>query len=64
MYSCNSLITLLCAAKEVLVKQTAFNNILYTEVSSKLFYSFDNRFFSHKFSQQVLKAALHFHSRK
>ena len=35
----NSSITLLCTAKEALVKQTAFNNILRTEVSSKLFYS-------------------------
>ena len=30
---------LLCTAKEVLSKQTVFNNILCTEVSSKLFYS-------------------------
>ena len=31
-------ITLLYIAKEALVKQTAFKNILRTEVSSKLFY--------------------------
>ena len=30
---------LLCTAKEALVKQTAFTNILRTEVSSKLFHS-------------------------
>ena len=30
---------LLCTAKDVLVKQTAFNNMLRTKVSSKLFYS-------------------------
>ena len=43
--------------KEALVKQTAFNNILRTEVSSKLFYSLTIVFFPHKFSQQNLKAA-------
>ena len=36
---------LLCTAKESLVKQTAFNNILCTEVSSKLFYSLTIMFF-------------------
>ena len=56
-------ITLLCTAKEVFGKQTAFTNILCTEVSSKLFYSVTNVFFSHKFSRQSLKAALHFRSR-
>ena len=51
-----------CTAKETLVKQIAFNDILYTEVSSKLFYSLTMHiiFFSHIFSQQSLKAALHF----
>ena len=53
------LIMLLCTAKETLVKQTAFNNTLCTEVSSKLFYSL-TIVFPHKFSQQSLKAALHF----
>ena len=38
-------ITLLCTAKEVLVKQIAFTNILRTEVSSKLFYSLTIVFF-------------------
>ena len=33
----NSPITLLYIAKEAFVKQTAFNNILCTEVSSKLY---------------------------
>ena len=37
-------ITLLCTAKEAF-KQTAFTNILRTEVSSKLFYSVTNVFF-------------------
>ena len=36
---------LLCIAKEVLVKQTTFNNTLRTEVSSKLFYSLTIVFF-------------------
>ena len=36
---------LLCTAKEALVKQTTFNNILHTEVSSKLFYSLTVVFF-------------------
>ena len=36
---------LLCTAKEAHVKQTAFNNILRTEVSSKLFYSLTTVFF-------------------
>ena len=36
---------LLCTAKEALVKQTTFNNILRTEVSSKLFYSLTTVFF-------------------
>ena len=36
---CNFLITLLCIAKEVHFKQTAFNNLLCTEASSQLFYS-------------------------
>ena len=36
---------LLCIAKEELVKQTAFNNIIRTEVSSKLFYSLTIVFF-------------------
>ena len=40
---------LLCTAKEALLKQTAFNNMLRTEVFSKL--------------QQSLRAALHFRSR-
>ena len=42
-------ITLLCTAKEAFVKQTAFTNILRTEVSSKLFYSVTN-----VFSPQIL----------
>ena len=42
----NSSITLLCTAKELLVKQTAFINTLRTEVSSKLFYSLTIVFFS------------------
>ena len=36
---------LLCIAKEALVKQTTFTNILYIEVSSKLFYSLTIVFF-------------------
>ena len=32
---CNSLITLLCIAKETHLEQTAFNNFLHTEVSSQ-----------------------------
>ena len=36
---CNYLITLLCIAKEVHFKQTAFNNLFCTEASSHLFYS-------------------------
>ena len=36
---------LLCTAKEALVKQTAFTNILCTEVSSNLFYSLNIVFF-------------------
>ena len=36
---------LLCTAKEVLVKQTTFTNILHTEVYSKLFYSLTIVFF-------------------
>ena len=55
-------ITLLCTAKEASVKQTAFTNILLTKLSSKLFYSVTNVFFSRKFSRQSLKAALHFRS--
>ena len=35
----------LCSAKEVLLKQTTSNNILHTEVSSKLFYSLTIVFF-------------------
>ena len=35
----NSLITLLCIAKEAHFEQAAFNNLLCTEVSSQLFYS-------------------------
>ena len=54
----NSLITLLCIAKEMHFEQTAFNNLLRTEVSSQLFYSV----FSRKFSLQNLKATVHFHS--
>ena len=54
---------LLCTAREAFVKQTAFNNISHTEVSSKLFYSLTRVFFSHKFSRQSAKAALHFHLR-
>ena len=38
-------ITLLYTAKEAIVKQTAFINILRMEVSSKLFYSVTNVFF-------------------
>ena len=37
---------MLCAAKEALVKQTAFINTLLTEVSSKTFYSLTIMFFS------------------
>ena len=36
---------LLCTVKEALVKQTAFNNILHPQVSSKLFYSLTIVFF-------------------
>ena len=36
---------LLCTTKEAFVKQTAFTNILCTEISSKLFYSVTNVFF-------------------
>ena len=55
-------ITLLCIAKEAFLKQTAFTNILHTELSSKLFYSVTNVFFPTN-SRQSLKAALHFRSR-
>ena len=42
---------------EALVNQTTFNNILRTEVPSKLFYSLT---IIHKFPRQNLKAAFHF----
>ena len=43
---CNSLITLLCIAKETHFEQTTFNNLSHTEVSSQLFYSLSIVFFS------------------
>ena len=42
---CNYLITLLCISKKVHFKQTTLNNLLYTEVSSQLFYSLSIVFF-------------------
>ena len=42
---CNSLITLLCIAKEAHFEQTAFNNLLRTEESSQLFYGLSIVFF-------------------
>ena len=54
-------IMLLSIAKEVLSKQATFNNILYTEVSSQLFYSLSIVFFVSKFPLLTLKAVLHFH---
>ena len=45
MIFCNSSIMLLCAAKEALIKQTAFINTLRTVLSSKLFYSLTIMFF-------------------
>ena len=59
---CNSLITLLCIVKEEPFEQTAFNNLLCTEVSSQLFYS-SFIMFSPVNSLQNLKATLHFHTR-
>ena len=51
---CNS-ITLLCAAKKALVKQTAFINTLCTEVSSKLFYSLTIVLFSTNYLDKASK---------
>ena len=53
---------LLCTAKEALLKQSAFNSILRTEVSSTLFYSFYIVFFPTNSLDKSLRAALHFRS--
>ena len=55
----NTSITLLCTAKESIVKQTALNNVLHREYLSQLFYSSSIMLFLH-IPLTNLKAIIHF----